>query len=472
MSNLRQNVLVSTAAMVLVGLIRPGFHAVVNHAFGAEVNGRATKLIAVLFLATLPAASALPAVMVRHVSRALGAGAEAEARGHTRLALLTGLVLSALGAAAAIPYARYYTEPTLTSFEALCIGGGVVGYSGWRLLRALLLAVGRAPRSLLAEVASVVALFAGLAALVVLDAPALVLGTFAGVYVLYTALALPMAQDMLRGGAVSAEGRRDFLRYNVLWFLGTATSIATRELSILYLDTRVDDALVGEVGVALSLLMLLAFAPRIIEVPLVHELSSLGGSANLDAQRGLTEKALHWLSAFTFAIGAGAAILAAPILAIVGDVHTEVVAQAFALLAFAFMTEMVMTPATNLLVAEAPPAVLTTVGVLSLALALGWWATPWAGGVLGVIFGLALSYAFKAVAIAVYAKRRFGLVFFQRPLAKLAALAAGAAAVWGAFTQGLNPWLVFVAFEALMGVLFFPEARALVEAALTRRRAA
>jgi O-antigen/teichoic acid export membrane protein len=471
-SKLRENVLVSTAAMVLVGLIRPGFHAIVNHTFGAEVNGRATKLIAVLFLATLPAASALPAVMVRHVSRAMGAGDQAEARGHSRLALITGLLLAALGAAVAVPYARGYTEPTLTPFEGACIAAGVVGYSGWRLLRALLLAVGRATRSLLAEVASVVALFVALGALVVLDAPALLLGAFAGVYVLYTALALPLAQDMLRGGSISAQGRRDFMRYNVLWFLGTATSIATRELSILYLDHRAPDALVGEVGVALSLLMLLAFAPRIIEVPLVHELSALGGTADLGAQRKLTEKALHWLSAFTFSAGTGAAILAAPILAIVGDVHTEVVAQAFALLAFAFMTEMVMTPATNLLVAEAPPSVLTTVGVASLLVALAWWATPWADGVLGVIAGLALSYALKAVAIGVYAKRRFGLVFFQRPGAKLAAAVTGAAAIYATLGRGLNPWAVFAGFEVLMLLLFLPEVREIVGAALARRGAA
>ena len=469
MSNLRQNVLVSTAAMALVGLIRPGFHAIVNHTFGAEVNGRATKLIAVLLLATLPAAAALPAVMVRHVSRALGAGDDEAARGHTRLALLTGLGLAALGAAAAVPYARAFVEPSLSPFEAACLAIGVVGYAGWRLLRALLLALGRAPRSLAAELVAVAGLFGGLTALALIDLPGLVLGAFAGVYVLYAALALPMARDMMRGGAVSAASKRAFIRYNVLWFLGTATSIATRELSILYLDHRVSDALVGEVGVALSLLMLLAFAPRIIEVPLVHELSALGGGADRDAQRRLTDKALHWLSAFTFSAGTGAAILAGPILAVVGDVHTVVVTQAFALLAFAFMTEMIMTPATNLLVAEAPPAVLTTVGVASLAVAVGWWATPWAGGVLGVVFGLALSYAFKAAAIALYARRRFGLTVMARPAAKGVALAAGAAAVYATFALGANPWAVFGAFEVTMAALFYPEVQQIVRAALARR---
>ena len=41
--------------MVLVGSIRPGFHAILNRTFGPEVNGRAATLIAIIFLASLPA---------------------------------------------------------------------------------------------------------------------------------------------------------------------------------------------------------------------------------------------------------------------------------------------------------------------------------------------------------------------------------------------------------------------------------
>src|SRR5262249_6174421 len=107
-SSLRSNVLISTVAMVLVGVTRPAFNFVINRAFGSEINGRAAAIIALIFLASLPATAALPTVMVRHVSRTLGAGKKAEAAGHAALALRWTLVLAALCSAGALVHAHFF----------------------------------------------------------------------------------------------------------------------------------------------------------------------------------------------------------------------------------------------------------------------------------------------------------------------------------------------------------------------------
>jgi O-antigen/teichoic acid export membrane protein len=276
----------------------------------------------------------------------------------------------------------------------------------------------------------------------------------------FALLSLPLILPLFRSAQLNEDDRREFLRFNVLWFIGTASSLAARELMVLFLDADSGAAVVGEISVALSLLTMLAFAPRIIELPLVHELSSLGGKNDPGEQLRVTERALHWLTVFTFAVGGGAAILAEPILSLVGDVHTKMVAISFVLIAIAFSAEMVVTPATNLIIAESKPSVLTWIGAGSLVVALGWWLSPLGRGALGVVLGLALSHLVKAVALAAHARSKFGLRLFRSPLQKSALLLAAALLIPASLFHRLDPLLAFAAFEALLLALFYRELRA------------
>jgi O-antigen/teichoic acid export membrane protein len=467
MTSLRSNVLVSTAAMVLVGVIRPGFHAVVNRTFGPEVNGRAAAIIAIIFLASLPATAALPTVMVRHLSRALGAGNQGEAVAHARLASVTSLLLTLLAIGAAIAYGLAETPP-LSALDLLFVALGLFAYTYWRLYRTLLLAIGEAVASLKAELVAVLAMAIGLASAVAIDRSEWVVGAFVLVYLAFVPLTLSKVMPYLGRGKVDAEAKREFVRYNLYWFVSSGASLGAREIAVLLLDERVPRALVGEIAVALSLLMLLAFAPRVIELPLVHELSALAGKNEEARQKRLTETALHWMTVFTFAIGCGVAILAAPILAIVGDVHSTVVAHAFALIALAFMLEMIVTPAANLMIASAHPGVFAVNGAVSLAIAYAWWYSPWGDGAMGVSIGLALSHAVRAMGIAAYAKLRFGLELLRQPVKKILGCAIGLGLLGLTVSQRIEPWLAFVVFEAAMAVAFADTVRQVVVALMKK----
>ncbi len=457
--------------MVLVGVIRPGFHAVVNRTFGPEVNGHAAAIIAVIFLASLPATAALPTVMVRHVSRALGAGNQAEAIAHARLAGLTSLALTALSIAAAVLYGHFLQDPPFAPIDLLFVAVGLFAYTYWRLYRTLLLAVGEALASLKAELVSVVSMASALALLIYLGRSEWVVGAFVLAYLAFAVLTIRRVAPYLSGQAVAAESRREFVRYNLYWFVATGASLSAREIAVLLLGERVEQAMVGDVAVALSLLMILAFAPRVIELPLVHELSALAGRQAADEQRRLTDTAFHWMTVFTFAVGCGAAIMAGPILAIVGNVHAPVVAEAFALVALAFMAEMIATPASNLMIASAHPAVFAITGPASLLIAFGWWYAPWASGVMGVMIGLALSHLVRAVGITGYAKIRFGLTLLRQPLRKLAAGVVGLGLLGLTMQDRVDPWLAFGVFELMMLILFAGTVRE-VATALARKRSA
>jgi hypothetical protein len=262
--------------------------------------------------------------MVRHLSRSLGAGRHAEASGHAALALKATLALALLGAAGAVVRARFFGSAALSGSDAAIVGEGVFAYALWRLFRTLLLAIGEMRRSIFADLAGAVALGVLLAGFVLSGQPDLAVQAFLGVYVVYDVLTMHRALRFARGGSVDEEGKRSFARYNVLWFVGTASSLAARELALLILDARESAAMVGELSVALSLLTMLAFAPRVIDIPLIHELSLLAGREDRGQQIRLTSKALDWLTVVTLQIGFGAAILAGPILAIVANVHTPV----------------------------------------------------------------------------------------------------------------------------------------------------
>lgn len=457
MATLRSNLLLSTAAMVLVGAIRPAFNAIVNRVFGPEVNAQANAQIAMFFIAALPATAALPAVMVRHVSRALGRDDDREAAGFARLAMGSGLLLAILGAIGVLLWDRFSSDLLLTQRDLVFVVVGVVGYSLWRIQRTLLVALGHASTSLVAEIVGVVTMFGALIAAVYFDAPSTLVGAVVLMYVTYTLLVVPIVERYTRRATIGADARRSFYRFNALWFVGAASSLATREVALLLLVDRVDPAIAGDVSVAMSLIMLLAFAPRIIEVPLVHELARLGSGDNAQRQIQLAEKATHWLMIFTFAAGCGASIVAGPVLALVGGVKAPVAAIAFAVIASAFMIEMMVTPLTNLLVAEAPPSVLTWFGLVSLIAAIAWWTLGPSTGAIGIVSGLAISYLVKGVGVAWYARTRLGVRVLEAPFKKAGALAAGAALTFGALDGRLNPFLALAAFTLLIAGLFVRE---------------
>lgn len=468
MARLRNNLLWSLAAIMVVGLIRPGFHAFVNRTFGSEVNGRAALLISLFFLAALPASASLPTAVVRQVSRALGAGQTAVARGFVHLGLRVTMLLATAGAAAGAVYSLWFLDRPADPTDMVFIVAGTVAYALWRFLRNVLVALDRIRLSFWSELVSAVAAAVVLGLLVGANRPDLVTGSLVLFYTLYAVLAAAGLKFMAGERTTDPTLRRALFAYGTYWFIGTASSLATRELTLVVLNNRGTAAQVGDLSVALSLLMLLAFAPRIIETPLIHELSSLGGKARRAVQVQITERALHWLTILTTALAGTAVILAGPLLRIVGAVEDPAVVAAFSMVACAFAAEMIITPATNMIAAEAPPAVLATIGIASLVVALGWWSLPPSTSILGVTAGLTLSYGVKAAGLGLYARHAFGVRLVLRPTAKMVSFAAGAASIVAARGGYLPAWLAVGFFWACVGSLFHRELRELVAETLKR----
>jgi hypothetical protein len=151
-----------------------------------------------------------------------------------------------------------------------------------------------------------------------------------------------------------------------------------------------------------------------------------------------------------------------------GAARSPVIAVAFVIAAFAFMSELMQSPATTLIFSEAHPGVLASIGVASLLGALAWWYVPAFvaidRGVIGVVIGLAISYAIKAIGIGIYARVRFRVHNFLRPVAKLITTAAGIAAVLASLSGTVAPPLAFLGFAVVMLLAFYGEALELLRA--------
>jgi hypothetical protein len=184
------------------------------------------------------------------------------------------------------------------------------------------------------------------------------------------------------------------------------------------------------------------------------------GQRDREKQRALTERATHYIWIIVFAAGCGAAILA-PVVLPLGGATTPVIAVAFAVIAFAFASEMIQSPATNFIFSEAHPGVLASIGVASLAGALVWWYVPAFvavdRGVIGVVIGLAISHAIKAIAIGAYARVRFQVHAFLSPVLKATTTAIGIALVIASLQHMLNPYLAFAIFELVMLLAFYKD---------------
>lgn len=473
MASLRSNLVVSGLSMVLVGLIRPGFNATVNWVFGAAVNGRAATMIALIFLASLPATAGLPTIAVRHYARAVKRGEKDRAQGVIRLALYDVTLFAALGAALAI-IESLIRDNASTPFgwpEGALVLVGVMSYSFWSLFKALLLAFGEAKESLIIETLSVFVFGAGLAAVAVLDLERWAVFTFVipyGLFVLWTFRRFVRVPLDVR---LDAADRRSFHLSTLSLFIGSASGLGARELTVLVLAQRVEPAAVGEVSVALSLLLILAFGPRILTMPLVNELSSFSGPSAEAEQNRLTEQAIRWLAIVCLAIGVGLVLVAEPLLGAVGNVRRPDVLLAFGMIALAFMSEMMITPAAMLLAVRVHASVLAYTGAASLAVAfLWWWFGPFGATVPGVVAGLALSHLVKAVGIGAFVRWQYGVRLVAFPVRLILAILVGLGLLLLERKFGLNAWLGALIFELSMLGLFRSELRAIAESVLRPKR--
>jgi O-antigen/teichoic acid export membrane protein len=451
--------------MVVVGLVRPAFNAANNYAFGAAANGRAAAMISLVFLASLFATAGLPSVMVLQVSRALGREDSARAAAAARFTGGIALVLAVLGIFAALVSANVRSDLSLSTLEQLFVVLGIAGYAYWRFARSLFLARGKALESLRADVLSVMIAAGSMILVVSLGATSWAIAAFIGVYLIYAILTLRPFTPLVSGGSLEAEERRSVLLYCAMWSAGTAASLATNELSVLVLNHRVDKSLVGEFSVALSFLSPLTLAPRIIELPLVHELSVLGGRADRERQRELTSTSLHWLTILILAVAGGAAILSRQILEIAGNVRTAEIATVFTVLAFTFALELSQTPSSNLLAAEAHPVTLAFFGASPLPIAVLVWMIVPTKSALGVAYGLAAAQVYRFVALSAWARLRYGVELFRAPFRKITALALGAAVLWSIASGLLNAYVGAVVFELGVLVVFKAEIITMIRSA-------
>jgi hypothetical protein len=199
---------------------------------------------------------------------------------------------------------------------------------------------------------------------------------------------------------------------------------------------------------------------------MIHELSLLAGKSEVERQRELTERSIHWLSILVLGLGGLLSILAEPVITLAGGRgHAAVIDVSFAVMLAGFAVEMIATPATNLLVAEADPRVIAGIGFLSLVGAAIYWASPLGEGVLGVAQGLAVSYLIKGVANAGYARGVFGTRVFARPASKTVMIAGGAFLARASLQHEADPWICAMAFLGLTAVLFQADLRAMLRAA-------
>lgn len=442
------------------------FNAVVNRVFGPEVNGHAANLVALMFLASLPATAGLPTVVVRYVSRAFGGSDSGAVSAYARLSAIVGTLLTIVGIAGALATLALRRS---TSFDLVVVGIGIAGYAYWRIFRSLLVSVGQPLVSLKAELASVLALWGALAISVVIDSADVAVAGFVCVYLVFAALTIRTVWPHLRGQALDRSSRSSFVRHTLLWFVASGASLAVKEVSVLLLDRRADKAVVGEFSVALSLLMMLALASRVLELPLLHELSALAGKDDRSAQRALTERAIDWMSVIMVPMAFGVSLVAVPLLDLVAHVRSPEIALAFVVVAFAFSTEMLMTPASNLMVSEAPPEVLTVIGAASFAVALAYWISPVGDGFWGVVVGLALSHVLRSLVVGWYVRTRHHVALFRDPVRKVIVVLTGSALLFAVTSGSLSPWVSSLVFGVVSLVAFRKSLSDMVAAAVPRR---
>ncbi len=470
-----KNVALTGVALVLIGVQRLAFNAAALRLFGEQVSGSLNVALSLAVLVSLPASTAFGTTALRYLSQARGQG-RPRAVAHTFRLLLKWSLGVSLATAVALwtlrePVAR---AEHLTERLVLVAAVMATAYVLYLYMRNVFYGLDRVATYTRLELVGALGFFLALGLLAVLAKASLLLLSFVAAYVCFSLPALWACRDLFGVEAPKQEERpawRDLFGYSAWALVGTVASLMVRELVVLLAPDQADLGAAAFMALSLSMLSPLQILPRTLRTALFAHSAELSGRGQADvALKTSVGEANHWLLLLTLPAAGLVAILAQPLIELLGSSASPERLLAFWLLAGATVVDVVATPAVNALSGAGDvrlPAVAALVALL--AAGLVWLLVP--PGVLALAGGLFASSLVKGGIPLVAAHRRFGASLTRtawrtQALGGLAGIAL--ALVW---VTGRPLWIA-PAFAAAAVFVLLPSLRELVSLAQSWRSGA
>jgi len=411
-----KKIILSGFGLVLIGLSRFGFNAVALNVFGEDASGALNIALSLAILAALPVTTAFGATTVRFIAAARGEGYEDTASWLFRGLFVATIVVMALTTitlfASRDAVATNRGIPTILVVEALVVA---VGYGLYQFFRNVLYAVDAVEAYSRLELVAAVGFFGTLAIAATIADTALLTAYMVG----YGAFVLgAFYTTRSRWGVRCPPERRTpigpLASFSAFAFIGSMSSLGTREIAVLLAPDVTDLAGVAHIGLCISLLTPLQFMPRMLRTVVFAQSAEQAGRGERDALAQSISDVSHWLLIVNIPLCTTVALLAGPILSIVGGSPTADHVLVLRLLTAVAAFEILATPATNALPGAGNIRVPAWSAVIGLIAAVLIWSSQ--GSLLALCLGLLASAVLKGGIPVIVAWRELGLRLTHAPL--------------------------------------------------------
>jgi O-antigen/teichoic acid export membrane protein len=401
-----RKIILTGIGLLFVGASRFGFNLASIHALGEEITGTLNLIFSTALLIGLPTAAFSNAATVRFIARSRGEGRHQTADWIYRRLYIANAI-SVIGCIGLLEIfseqaASWLNLETSSLSYAYLIA---IAYVFYQFARHSLYAGDRVGVATILEIVSGLCFFASLGLMILTNAGNTIVLCFAMGYLVFVIGSSWTERQRLLSSCPKSEKipTPEIMSFSVLALLGTTASMSVNELAIIFAGEVSDLSGAAFMGLCASALVALQLLPRMLRTVLFAESSELDGTGNHEKLAVLTTECNHWILLINIPVCVSMAIIAGPILELMG---TEVTAErilAFQFLIGSSLVAMIGMAASNVLpgIGDLKTPVIASVSGLLLTLGI-WWFTTEQWGLVALAFGLFANAIVKsAIAIKV-----------------------------------------------------------------------
>lgn len=445
-----RKIILTGIGLLFVGASRFGFNLASINSLGEETTGTLNLIFSTALLIGLPTAAFSNAATVRFIAKSRGEGRPLTADWiYRRLYIANAVsVLLSIGVLHGFSEqsAGWLNLPPASLSYAYLIA---IAYVFYQFARHALYAGDQVGVATILEIISGLVFFTSLTLMIIFETGTSLVLCFAIGYLVFVVGSSWVQRSRWKTTCAQEDKipQKEIVSFSVLALLGTTASMSVNELAIIFAGDVGDLSGAAFMGLCASAIVALQLLPRMLRTVLFAESSELDGIGDHDKLTHLTTECNHWILLINIPICVAIALIAEPILEVMGTEVTPERVLAFQFLIGASLVAIIGMAASNVLpgLGDLKTPVLAAVVGLVLTLAL-WWVTTDRWGLVALAFGLFVNAIIKAAIAILALKKRMPVKMSKSPVALGILSLMSATCLTGSYVLDISTWWILTAY--------------------------
>lgn len=462
-----RKIILTGIGLLFVGASRFGFNLASINSLGEETTGTLNLIFSTALLIGLPTVAFSNAATVRFIAKSRG-----EDRPRTADWIYRRLyIANAVSVLLCIGLLHLFSEKTASwlNLQTASLSYAyliAVAYVFYQFARHALYAGDQVGIATILEIISGLVFFASLGLMIVFQTGDNLVLCFAIGYLVFV-LGSSWVQRSRWRTSCTAEDKipqKEILSFSALALLGTTASMSVNELAIIFAGDVGELSGAAFMGLCASALVALQLLPRMLRTVLFAESSELDGVGDHDKLTRLTTECNHWILLINIPICVAMALIAGPILEVMGTEVTPERILAFQFLIGASLVAIIGMAASNVLpgIGDLKTPVLASISGLLITLALWWWTTEhW--GLVALAFGLFANAIIKTTIAILVLKKRMPVEMSKSPGALAILSLISIFALVSSYLSEISVWWILAAYSLAILIVLRKNLAELIE---------